>query len=131
MTGTDATHCKHGISLALTCGSCRDSRLIRGEPPITPERIRFYRRDMAEHPLRRPAAVYRARILTLCDEAERLAKVREVLALAAEMDKAGPDQFKTGQDHLTPAFREVNWEQAFKALAEFLTAIGEAANDGR
>lgn len=55
-----------------------------------------------------------------------LAKIRAAVAEAQEMDKRGPDQFKTGQEHLTPAFRETNWKNAFLALALIFTQVEEA-----
>lgn len=68
--------------------------------------------------------------LTRAEDAEAVVKkVREAVAEAQAMDKRGPDQFKTGQEHLTPAFREVNWKQAFMALAKIMTKVEEAVAD--
>ena len=44
------------------------------------------------------------------------------------MDRRGPDQFRTGQPHLSPAFREVNWEAAFKAVVRLLNKIEDAVD---
>lgn len=62
----------------------------------------------------------------LTDDRLRLAKVRAVVAEAQEMGRRGPGQFRTGQEHLPPAFREVNWEAAFKAVAALLTKVEDA-----
>lgn len=62
----------------------------------------------------------------LADAQQRLDAVRAAVVKAQEMDKRGPDQFKTGQEHLPPAFREVNWKSAFMALAAIVTEIDAA-----
>jgi hypothetical protein len=55
-----------------------------------------------------------------------LTKIREAVAEAQEMDRLGPDQFKTGQTHLSPAFREINYKSAFLALAKIFNKVEEA-----
>jgi hypothetical protein len=52
-----------------------------------------------------------------------LGRVRELVAAA---DALSPDDFKTGQNHLPPAFREINYRDAFMALAHIMEQIEEA-----
>lgn len=45
------------------------------------------------------------------------------------LDKANalhPDQFKTGQAHLSPAFREIDYRLAFTTLAEMVNEFERA-----
>lgn len=49
--------------------------------------------------------------------------IREVIADANAMN---PEDYKTGQDHLSPAFREVNFRDAFLATTQLLERIERA-----
>lgn len=55
--------------------------------------------------------------------AATVAKVQEYIVQVNAMD---PEAYKTGQDHLSPAFREVNFKDAFMDLAKIVNGI-EAA----
>ena len=48
--------------------------------------------------------------------------MRELVAAA---DALRPEDFKTGQNHLPPAFREINYRDAFSALAHIIEQIQE------
>lgn len=61
-------------------------------------------------------------------EAEQLARVRELVAAANALD---PADFKTGQNHLPPAFREINFRDAFMALAHIIEQIEKTVRDER
>lgn len=61
------------------------------------------------------------------DAEEALERVWAVLDKVDAMNSAGPDAFKTGQEHLSPAFREVDWLRAFMALAGLVTEIEQAS----
>lgn len=58
-------------------------------------------------------------------------RLESIISRAEEMDRRGPDAFKTGQEHLTPAFREVNWKSAFMALGALMTEVQEIMPDLR
>jgi hypothetical protein len=60
-------------------------------------------------------------------DATKLAKVRELVAAA---DALRPEDFKTGQNHLPPAFREINYRDAFMALAHLMEQIEEVVGEG-
>lgn len=63
------------------------------------------------------------------EEKDLRAALRGVLTAvdqATELDRKGPDQFRTRQEHLPPAFREVQWEDAFRALAVIMTDVERA-----
>jgi len=55
-----------------------------------------------------------------------IARVREVVAMANALD---PDDFKTNQNHLPPAFRQIDYYTAFMALASLIELIEEAVKD--
>jgi hypothetical protein len=61
------------------------------------------------------------------DPQAQVARVRELVAAA---DALRPEDFKTGQDHLPPAFRETNFHDAFMALAHIVEQIEEVVRDG-
>lgn len=67
-------------------------------------------------------------VLRFVDRAEtaegRLAEVWDALDRANALH---PDQFKTGQGHLSPAFREVNFRAAFEALVGIVNQIENAS----
>ena len=63
--------------------------------------------------------------LDRADQAEgRLAEVWDALDRANALH---PDQFKVGQDHLPPAFREVNFRAAFETLIGIVNQIENAS----
>jgi hypothetical protein len=43
-------------------------------------------------------------------------KLAQVRAVLAKSDSMRPDDFKINQEHLSPAFREVDYQAAFMAL---------------
>jgi hypothetical protein len=59
-------------------------------------------------------------------DAARLQRVRELVAAA---DALRPEDFKTGQNHLPPAFREINFHDAFSALAHIIEQIQETVQE--
>lgn len=63
------------------------------------------------------------------DEAAEDALRARLEPLLAKANGMRPDHFRTGQDHLPPAFREIDFKAAFLALAEVFNEI-EAAVTG-
>lgn len=68
---------------------------------------------------------WRKRALTL---ARTLQRVREALAKANAMQ---PDNYRTGQDHLPRAFREVDYQRAFLDLIPVVNEIEAALDEER
>lgn len=62
------------------------------------------------------------RACAINDEAAE-AVLDRVRASIAKANALRPEDFKTGQDHLSLAFREINFRDAFTALAEILNQI--------
>jgi hypothetical protein len=60
-------------------------------------------------------------------ESVEAARLRAVWAALDKANALNPGSFKTGQGHLPPAFREVNFRAAFKALIDIVNEI-EAAS---
>ena len=58
-------------------------------------------------------------------EASDAAKLQRVRELVAAADALRPEDFKTGQNHLPPAFREINYRDAFSWLAHIIEQIQE------
>lgn len=54
------------------------------------------------------------------EAAEHICKYREALE---ELDVLNPDSFRIGQDHLGPAFREVNFRSAFVAVIKIVNRV--------
>ncbi|HET7386876.1 MAG TPA: hypothetical protein VFJ19_09475 [Nocardioidaceae bacterium] len=54
----------------------------------------------------------------LLEDAE--AEVQRLRAALNEIDRMDPDDFRTGQDHLLPAFREVNFRAAFERVVRIV-----------
>lgn len=58
------------------------------------------------------------------DAEETLTIIEEILRdHVAKAEAMSPADFKTGQDHLSPAFREVNFEAAFRKLIEIWNSL--------
>lgn len=50
-------------------------------------------------------------------------KATAYLSALEELDSLRPDDFRTGQGHLTPAFREVNFRDAFRAVCRIVNGV--------
>lgn len=75
------------------------------------------------------AARWVARVEAERDEARQgladlAAKVEAVVAdYSARVEAMSPDNYRTGQDHLPPAFREIDFRAAFLALGELVNGF--------
>jgi len=73
------------------------------------------------------AAEHRAHVATklteVVEKSGPIARVREVVAMANALD---PDDFRTGQNHLPPAFRVIDYYKAFMTLAGLIELIERA-----
>lgn len=80
---------------------------------------------MAEHDARTCDGCLMLTMMTRAEKAEAA-----LTATWEALDKASalrPDDFKTGQDHLPPAFREVDFRAAFKAMVDVVNDIERAS----
>lgn len=60
-------------------------------------------------------------------KAENDARLTGVWAALDKANALSPNDFKTGQSHLSPAFREVNYREAFRAMLDILNRIEEVS----
>ena len=66
--------------------------------------------------------------MTTADQSsESDARLTSVWVALDKANALSPNDFKTGQNHLSPAFREVNYREAFRAMLDIVNRIEEVS----